>query len=98
VFKVTVFRKNADVVYGVATMIVPELNSRQNSDLPIAERLQLPNPGNVHYVVVGDSYDSQAELDKGVDDLLVRNAFVVVVEGTWRMEMQVPTIPRRPTW
>jgi hypothetical protein len=69
--KVTVFRKQANVVDGFAAVRVPEFNAWENTQLPTAKYLQFLNSLYVNLVMVCDPHNLYSIANQHIYDILI---------------------------
>ena len=93
---IDIFGKNANVVYGRRpTKFAPQFNARQNRNRIASDLAKGDNAVGIDAMMVGNRYHSDVVVAPCSDDLLVRDARVLIVEGRRSVEMKVPSTPER---
>ena len=94
---IDIFGKNANVVYGRRpTKFAPQFNARQNRNRIASDLAKGDNAVGIDAMMVGNRYHSDVVVTPCSDDLLVRDARVLKVEGRRSVEMKVPSTPKGP--
>ena len=77
--QITVFWKDANIVYWTTPMVASKLNSRENCKPIPAEGLQALDPGHIDSMMVGDGNNANALGQQSINDLRIGHGLVVVV-------------------
>ncbi len=96
--QIDIFREDTNQVHLLlASEFGPELNPRKHGEFVSRELLQRANTRNINHMVVGDRDCADARFLEPLNNLLIRNGPILIVEGSRRVEVQVPSPPKRTT-
>jgi hypothetical protein len=79
----------------VPAMIVTKFDAGEHSQAVLTKPFQLSNALNVNRMVVSDYNCADLDGQQRINDVPICDIAAFVVVGTWRVEMQVPSMPIR---
>jgi hypothetical protein len=82
VFEVRILRKNANVIYGLAAVVVSYFDPGQYGQFSDSKLLQCLNAADIHKMMIRNSNGTHSLSNKTINNLLIGYTFVVVVKRT----------------
>ena len=96
--QIEIFREDSNEVHFLfASEFGPKLNPGKHGEIFARKFLQRPNTRNINHVVVGDRDDTDARFLEPLNNFLIRDRPIFIVEGSRRVEVQIPPSPKRTT-